>query len=238
MSVSDLASAVDRVLALRPTPALQKASGCLDEATNVLGTIATGSAAPELAEAVDGLLRAREELAQVQQTCSALGEVLGRYLGDIGVGRSDTASSTVARPSPTTPHAKPVEASNQALIAELQRQGYKISPERVVRIARLPDERVVWLEEGDDRRGLQHIIKKHGEDFVGCGIPESKVVDLVFNALTEGREIGYTATDRPVYEVRYGPRVQRVAVTVSENGFIVGANPLSPRSKVKTWKKQ
>ena len=30
---------------------------------------------------------------------------------------------------------------------------------------------------------------------------------------------------RPIYEVIYNGTIKRVAITVSENGFVVGANP-------------
>lgn len=148
MAVSDLAAAVDRVLATLPTPALREADGCRDEAANVLAVVFIGSAAPELVEAADGLLRAREGLAQVQQTCSALSEVLGQYLTGIGVGSAGAASSTLVRPPSLAPRPEPASVPDPVLIAEVQRQGHKISPARVVRIARLPDERIVWLEEG------------------------------------------------------------------------------------------
>lgn len=234
MSVSDLAAAVDRVRATRPTPALREADGCLDEAANVLAVVSTGSAAPELVEAVEGLLRAREGLAQVQQTCSALSEVLGQYLAGIGVGSSGAVSSTPIRPPSTAPRPEPTSTPDPALIAEVLRQGHKISPERVVRIARLPDDRIVWLEEGDKDRGLRHILEDDRvQEFATHGINRSDIVDILFAALEQGELIGRTGKDRLIYELHTERRPFRVAVSIGSNGYIVGANPFSTRKKPK-----
>ncbi|MDF5715336.1 MAG: hypothetical protein PUP93_16000 [Rhizonema sp. NSF051] len=41
-----------------------------------------------------------------------------------------------------------------ALIVELSQAGIKHTPEKIVRIAKLADGKIVFLEKGDDRRGL------------------------------------------------------------------------------------
>ncbi len=48
-------------------------------------------------------------------------------------------------------------------------------------------------------------------------------------AVTEGKIVGYQGrgTGRPIYEIEYNGKLQRVAVTVGDNGYIVGANPVS-----------
>ncbi|EHR63701.1 hypothetical protein [Saccharomonospora cyanea] len=226
MSVSDLAAAVDRARAALPPPALREADGCLEEAANVLAVVSTGSAAPELVEAVEGLLRAREGLAQVQQTCSALSEVLGQYLTGIGVRSSGAGASSTIRPFPSAPPPKLTSAPDPALIAEVQRQGHKISPERVVRIARLPDDRIVWLEEGNEDSGLAHIEAAHASHFERYGIAKSDIVNVVFDALTRGIYQGVSGSNRNVYEISYRGKSRRIAVTVGNNGYIVGANPV------------
>lgn len=56
---------------------------------------------------------------------------------------------------------------------------------------------------------------------------EDQIGDLVFKAATEGRVVGSqgSGSGRPIFEVSFGGETQYVAVTVSSNGFIVGANP-------------
>ncbi|EID54579.1 hypothetical protein [Saccharomonospora xinjiangensis] len=203
MSVSDLAAAIDRVLAALPPPTLREADGCLEEAANILGVIATGSTAPELVEAVEGFLRARKELDEVQPLCAAISGILGQYLTGIGAEATVTPPPAPVRPLSPAPRPQPTSKPDPALIAEVQRQGHKISPERVVRIARLPNERIVWLEEGDEGRGLRHILEaKRVRDFAIHGIKRSDIVDTLFAALEQGKPIGHTGKDRLVYEVQ------------------------------------
>ena len=46
-------------------------------------------------------------------------------------------------------------------------------------------------------------------------------------AVMEGRRVGYQGSDtgRPIYEISINGHTQRIAVTVGDNGYIVGANP-------------
>ncbi len=39
--------------------------------------------------------------------------------------------------------------------------------------------RILRMERGNDRAGMQHILKNHGDEFVGPDIPESKLPELV-----------------------------------------------------------
>jgi hypothetical protein len=114
------------------------------------------------------------------------------------------------------------------LIAELERKNVKHSPDQIVRIARLPDGRIVFLEHGNARAGLRHIVKEHGEDFARRGIAESQIPDLLMAALTEGKVVGCQRT-RPIYEVHFNGATHYVAIDVGSNGFIVGANPARVR---------
>lgn len=59
------------------------------------------------------------------------------------------------------------------------------------------------------------------------GVSEAQIPDLVIDAVSKGKIVGYQGTDpgRPIYEVAFGGKSVRVAVTTGNNGFIVGANP-------------
>ena len=74
---------------------------------------------------------------------------------------------------------------------------------------------------------MAHIVGEHVDDFARRGITESQIPDLVIDAVTRGRIVGYqgAGTGRPIFEVVFNGQTQRVAVTVGDNGFIVGANP-------------
>jgi filamentous hemagglutinin len=97
----------------------------------------------------------------------------------------------------------------------------------VIATGRNVDGQVVFLETGNSRAGLQHIIDEHAEDFANVGIPESQISAVVMKAATEGRIVGYQGrgTGRPIYEVTINGQAQRIAITIGGNGFIVGANP-------------
>jgi hypothetical protein len=120
--------------------------------------------------------------------------------------------------------------ARSSLVSELERNGVKHTPENIVSIARDPSGKVVFLETGDSVRGLQHIVERHVAEFAQRGIPESQIPDAVMKAVTEGKQVGFQGADtgplprRPIFEVEFNGRMQRIAVTVGDNGFIVGAN--------------
>jgi RHS repeat-associated protein len=119
------------------------------------------------------------------------------------------------------------KATNTGLLDELAAAGVKHNPSDIVRIAKDGSGRVVFLETGNSRAGLAHIVGQHGDDFARRGISVDQIPDLVTNAASNGRIVGYqgAGTGRPIYEVVFDGSTHRVAVTVGNNGFIVGANP-------------
>lgn len=68
---------------------------------------------------------------------------------------------------------------------------------------------------------------RHADDFAKRGIYADQIPDLVMTAVERGRIVGYQGKGmgRPIYEVMYNDTKHHVAVTMSNNGFIVGANP-------------
>ena len=120
-----------------------------------------------------------------------------------------------------------------ALIAELVKLSIKHNLEKIVRITKQADGKIVFLEEGKAGRrgsGLSHILKEHRDDFARCGISQNEIPDAVMAAVTRGKFLGYQGTIEPrreIYEVIFNGQTQYIAVTVSDNGYIVGANPAS-----------
>ena len=114
-----------------------------------------------------------------------------------------------------------------SLVEELAAAGIKHDPANIVRIARDGSGRVVFLETGNSRAGLAHIVGEHADDFAARGVTVNQIPGLVTDAASQGRIVGYqgTGTGRPIYEIVFDGTTQRVAVTVGDNGFIVGANP-------------
>ena len=75
------------------------------------------------------------------------------------------------------------ETERSALITELQAKGIKHNPEKIVRIAKCTDDQIVFLETGDENRGLQHILAK-ADQFARIGINVDEIVDIVMGAIT------------------------------------------------------
>lgn len=117
----------------------------------------------------------------------------------------------------------------RALINEVIDSGEKISPEKVVLITRDPNGKIVWLEEGNASSGLEHIIDRHEHDFNRRGIAKEDIPEYVLEAVYQGNVVGTQGKRNPrtIYEFTYNGERQRIAVQVSSNGYIVGANPRS-----------
>lgn len=118
-------------------------------------------------------------------------------------------------------------SEKSALICELAQLGIKHSSEKIVRIAKQADGKIFFLEEGNADAGLQHILEEHSSQFAGQGIEADQIPDAIITALTEGKIVGYQGRKktRIIYEVNFNGKTLYISVTVSDNGYIVGANP-------------
>ncbi len=117
----------------------------------------------------------------------------------------------------------------ESLVAEAQRLGLRISPDKVLGIAKNADGKIIWIETGTSGiggSGLAHIIEEHGEQFSKKGISNADLPDYLLQAATTGVVVG-TQGSRPIFEFTFNGIRHRVAITVSRNGYIVGANPKS-----------
>jgi hypothetical protein len=114
-----------------------------------------------------------------------------------------------------------------ALISELVQLGIKHTLEKIVKIAKQADGKIVFLEEGNSDAGLQHILEKHSLEFADQGIKQNQIPDIIIKAITEGKAIRYQGKKqtRIIYEVNFNGKTHYIALTVSDNGYIVGANP-------------
>jgi hypothetical protein len=117
-----------------------------------------------------------------------------------------------------------VDWAEGRISGELARSGVKHSPEKIVPIGRDPDGRIVFLETGSPSAGLEHILQKQGQ-FAQRGVGQDQVADYVLTAVTKGKVVGMQRT-RPIYEFQWNGTTHRLAVTVGDNGYIVGANPV------------
>lgn len=90
------------------------------------------------------------------------------------------------------------------------------------------DGKIIWLENGlHTGRGLAHILQEHEEHFKHKGIPENIILTFILDCVCYGKIVGYQGyeRDRPIYEYTYAGKKYLLAITIGDNGFIVGANP-------------
>ena len=80
---------------------------------------------------------------------------------------------------------------NSNLLDELANSGVKYNPEDIVAITKTADGKLVWLENGTDTVGLNHIITEHADDFLNKGIMQEQIPNYVMNALENGKIVGY-----------------------------------------------
>ena len=116
------------------------------------------------------------------------------------------------------------QRARSVLIKELAKNGVKHNADDIVDIAKSQSGTTVFLETGNSKSGLTHILEKHADDFVKSGIKKEDIAKVVMDAATNGKQVGMQGT-RPIYEVIYNGAKKNVAVTVGKNGFVVGANP-------------
>ncbi|MGX4690371.1 RICIN domain-containing protein [Streptomyces sp. JNUCC 63] len=83
---------------------------------------------------------------------------------------------------------------------------------------------IAWLEKGNVNAGLTHILFRHAGEFADAGVRVDDIPALVKTALTEGTRVGTQGAGRPVFEVAFQGKTQRLAISVGDNGYVIGAN--------------
>ena len=76
------------------------------------------------------------------------------------------------------------------LLDELAKSGVKYNPNDVQAVTKMVDGKLVWLENGNSKAGLEHVMN-HADDFAAKGIPKNQIQDLVMEALNKGEIVGY-----------------------------------------------
>ena len=107
----------------------------------------------------------------------------------------------------------------------MSEQGVKFTKENVIALEKMQDGRIIFLEDTPDK-GLDHIWQRHGAQYDQKGIRRDDMSLLLMKAIREGNIIGYQGKGqgRPIYSVEFKGKTFQLAITVGNNGFIVGAN--------------
>ena len=121
------------------------------------------------------------------------------------------------------------EENRLRLFGLLKSRGVKHDADNIIAV-REKGNSIVFLERGSDKAGYKHVLK-HLPEFKQQGIASATLPNVIMNALSQaeivGEQGGKGRPKRPVY--RLG--LFDVAITVGNNGFIVGANPTSQFKK-------
>ncbi|AOS61546.1 hypothetical protein [Actinoalloteichus hymeniacidonis] len=196
------------------------------EGHEVFAGATKGSIWPQVAQIHRLAHSAADEVRLSEAALRGAQEIIDAYCWEIaghGLARAEVGAGTAL---PSGQPGYNVKDHYAEWIDELRGKGMHVEPDAVVRMIRLRNGRLVWLERGHSDGGLEHILRRSRvRDFERSGISRDEIVNLVFVALEEGIKVGYIGQDRPVYEVAYGGRFRRVAITVRD-GFIVGAMPV------------
>ena len=114
------------------------------------------------------------------------------------------------------------------LIAELKKVGIKHTPENIIRISQDSNGKIIFLETGRRGKrgsGLQHILENHQQDFLNRGISNTEIPDIIIKAVSQGKMIGIQGKSRRIYQIEFNQIIQYISVEISNNGYIVSANP-------------
>ncbi|ASO21193.1 hypothetical protein FHR81_002161 [Actinoalloteichus hoggarensis] len=271
MGVADVVEQLRRAHA-RLTEALQattEADAAIVAGATLFDSATVGSGQPVVEQAARHADAARDDVQAAHVLLDQVRELIDGYcraiaghgIDEAGVSAAAVSGLPASQAEPTPP---PVpagttidpEARYPGWIAELRRNGTPIDPERVLRMTRLRNGRIVWLRSrADTENSMPGFDTDRTDEFERTGVDADRVVDLVFRALDVGEPVsesgdappsegdavgdaalgmvangdGVGASHRLVLEVDFERTRRRVAVTVAADGRISDARPLRAR---------
>lgn len=112
------------------------------------------------------------------------------------------------------------------LLNELRQRGEKFNEKDVVMITKTKKKELVWLEKGNEKKGFEHIIKRHEKDLEKkFGVEKQNIPSFVKDVFTNGVEIS-TKLKNGGYQKEYLYKGKYIVISgVGTNGFIVSIYP-------------
>ena len=111
---------------------------------------------------------------------------------------------------------------NSSLLEELANSGVKYNPADVVLVVQNTDGKLMWLENGNSKAGLDHIIERHAEDFAARGIND---IPSFLNDVLATNPIRFGRNDKGLF-ADYNFIGNKYRVAYGTNGFIVSFYPI------------
>ncbi len=115
-------------------------------------------------------------------------------------------------------------------IGMLENAGVKYNKEDVIFAVKTKEGRLYWLEKGNDKAGLNHIIGRHGSQFMEAyGVSKQDIPGFIKNMVTSGNLISERTkikNGRITLEQYYKYKGKLYTLNaVGTNGFIVSVYP-------------
>ncbi|WP_344585342.1 hypothetical protein [Streptomyces lunalinharesii] len=184
----------------------------------------------KLAEAAKLAVRAEQAIKTGEDAAQVLAD-LKKIYGEKGaaqVGDSTSAAGLGLRIAAGVAERAKIARGNldPKLLDRLQTSGVKFSRADTLWIIEYakPGAPLAWLEKGDVNRGLIHTLFRHAGEFAQAGVRVEDIPALLKKALTGGTRVGTQGEGRTIFQVVFNGKSQRVAISVGDSGFVIGAN--------------
>lgn len=112
------------------------------------------------------------------------------------------------------------------LLNELRQSGVKFTEKEVIMITKTKKNELVWLEKGNERKGLEHILLRHEKDLERkFGVKKQEIPNFVKDVFTNGVETRNEFKNGG-YQKEYLYKGKYIVISgVGTNGFIVSIYP-------------
>jgi hypothetical protein len=108
------------------------------------------------------------------------------------------------------------------LMDELAKSGVKYNVDDVIMVIKTPDGKLLWLENGNSKSGLNHITEGHAADFANKGVND--IPDFLNKTLQNKPVNSGTGAVGPFADYEIGGSKYRVVF--GTNGYIVSFFPI------------
>ncbi len=110
----------------------------------------------------------------------------------------------------------------QNLIDELASSGVKYDPDEVIAISKTPDGNLLWLEQGNTKSGLTHILERHADDFASQGVDD---IPQLLNNVVKNTPVKTGSNSKGLF-ADYVLNGNTYRVAFGTNGYIVSFYPI------------
>ena len=110
----------------------------------------------------------------------------------------------------------------QNLMDELASSGVKYNPDEVITISKTPDGNLLWLEQGNTKSGLTHILERHADDFESQGVDD---IPQLLNNVVKNTPIKTGSNSKGLF-ADYVLDGHTYRVAFGTNGYIVSFYPI------------